>query len=106
MFDLFTYCIIIILMFISAQYSFHLLFAFALSVFFLFYSSWWNLILLGMYVFTFVIFGGSLSGSGMVIVIVLLIIILISNIFIKKQPKEEEPGMDFSKLFGGGAGME
>ncbi|MEI8363999.1 MAG: hypothetical protein WCF78_00900 [archaeon] len=103
MFDSFSFLVIIILLFISAQYNFSLIAAFILLIYFLWTPSWWNLILLGIFVFSVQISGGSLAGSGYLITIILLAVILISNIFIKRQPKEEEPDFsDFSKLFGGG----
>ena len=103
MFDSFSFLIIIILLFISAQYNFSLIAVFILLIYFLWSPSWWNLILLGIFVFSIQITGGTLAGSGYLIIVVLLIVLLISNIFIKRKPKEEEPDFsDFSKLFGGG----
>ncbi len=105
MFDTFSFLIIVILLFVSAQYNFYLISAFILMIYFLWTPSWWNLLLLGVFVFSLQITGGSLAGSGYLITVILLVVLLISNVFIKKKPKEEaEPDFsDFSKLFGGGA---
>lgn|GEM_PF-1224214 len=104
MFDSFSFIIIIILLFISAQYNFSLIAAFILLIYFLWTPSWWNLALIGIFVFSIEITGGSLAGSGYLIAVILLVVLLISNIFIKKKPREEsEPDFsDLSKLFGGG----
>jgi len=105
MFDTFSFLIIVILLFVSAQYNFYLISAFILMIYFLWTPSWWNILLIGVFVFSLQITGGSLAGAGYLITVILFVVMLISNIFIKKKPKEEaEPDFsDFSKLFGGGA---
>lgn len=100
--DVLNFIIIAVLMIIFGQYNLTIISAIILGIYFIGMPSWWNGILLFLFIFLIFVFGG-LSGFELPAIIILGIIYIFSNLFSKK--KDKSSGMDdFAKLFGGMGG--